>query len=86
MIPQDIIQQTKKQHNLVEYIQGRGLQLKRKGKEYVGLCPFHDDHNPSFSVNPSAGLWHCFACDIGGDVHLFLVRGHRDLGGINAEL
>jgi DNA primase catalytic core len=79
MIPQDIIQETKKQHNLVDYVQGRGLQLKksghaggRTGGEYSGLCPFHDDHNPSFFVNPSTNLWYCFACDMGGDVIKFV--------------
>ena len=72
MIPQNTIQAIKNQTDLVKYLQSRGLQLKKSGREYVGLCPFHDDHNPSFSVNPSVNLWHCFACDIGGDVIKFV--------------
>jgi DNA primase catalytic core len=72
MIPQNTIQAIKNQTDLVKYLQSRGLRLKKSGREYIGLCPFHDDHNPSFSVNPSVNLWHCFACDIGGDVIKFV--------------
>ncbi len=56
--------------NLVENY----VSLKRSGKGYVGLCPFHDDKNPSLHVNEDKGLYHCFACGAGGDIVGFLMR------------
>jgi DNA primase len=47
--------------------------MKQKGKQLVGHCPFHENGNPSFKVTPDRGIWHCFGCDIGGDV-IDLVR------------
>lgn len=41
--------------------------LRKRGKEYVGLCPWHDDTRPSLSVNAEKGLWHCHGCQVGGD-------------------
>jgi DNA primase len=58
--------------NILELIDNLGIKLKRAGKEYMGLCPFHDDHNPSLSVNKEKGLWHCFGCGKSGDVHKFV--------------
>jgi DNA primase len=72
MIPQATIQSLKKQVDLVRYIESRGTKLTKKGKEYVGLCPFHDDHNPSLSVDPKKQVWHCFGCDSGGDIIMFI--------------
>ncbi|MEO0483288.1 MAG: DNA primase [Planctomycetota bacterium] len=48
--------------------------LKPKGREYVGLCPFHDDHKPSMAVVPHKQIFHCFSCGAGGDVFSFLQR------------
>lgn len=56
---------------------GARVVLKQRGREWVGLCPFHDDHSPSFSVNPAkgeAGLWFCPVCQAGGDVFDFVQR------------
>ncbi|MEL7471761.1 MAG: DNA primase [Planctomycetota bacterium] len=50
--------------------------LKPKGREYVGLCPFHDDRNPSMSVVPAKQIFHCFVCQTGGDVFSFLMKLH----------
>jgi DNA primase len=58
--------------DLVEYIQGKGVKLRRQGKSFVGLCPFHADKKPSFSVDPEKSLWHCFGCGKGGDLFTFL--------------
>jgi DNA primase len=44
-----------------------GLELKRQGREYVGLCPFHQERTPSFTVNPDKNLFYCFGCGTGGD-------------------
>lgn len=48
------------------------VQLKKKGREMVGLCPFHQDHKPSLYVNPSKQIFKCFACGAGGDVLKFM--------------
>jgi hypothetical protein len=53
--------------NSIELLNMLGIKLKRVGKEYMALCPFHDDHEPSLSVNIKKGLWHCFGCGKGGD-------------------
>ena len=44
---------------------------RRSGNEYMALCPFHPDKNPSFSFNAETGLWHCFACGEKGNVYRF---------------
>jgi len=46
--------------------------LKKNGKGYVGLCPFHEDTNPSLSVNTQKNLWQCFSCGTGGDIIRFV--------------
>ena len=61
-----------KDMDIVELMGNLGIKLKKAGKEYVGLCPFHDDRNPSLSVNREKGIWHCFGCGRGGDVHKFI--------------
>jgi DNA primase len=48
--------------------------LKRTGTRLKGLCPFHEERTPSFTVDPSRGVYHCFGCDDGGDVYAFLQR------------
>lgn len=58
-------------------IVGEHVALKPKGREYVGLCPFHDDHNPSMRVVPTKGIFHCFVCGTGGDVFSFVQKIHN---------
>jgi DNA primase len=53
------------------------VSLKRAGKRLAGLCPFHPDKAPSFTVNPDKGLWHCFGCGAGGNVFHFLMRAEN---------
>jgi len=55
--------------NIIE----RFVPLKKQGARWVGVCPFHDDHSPSMNVNPSMGIYKCFACGAGGDVFRFLM-------------
>jgi putative DNA primase/helicase len=50
------------------------LPLKQVGKEYMALCPFHNDHNPSLSINPETGLFYCHGCGASGNVWQFLMR------------
>ncbi len=58
--------------DLVSLVRSKGVQLKKNGKGYKGVCPLHDDDDPSFSVNPEKNLWNCFGCDKGGDVIRFV--------------
>lgn len=53
---------------------GEHVALKPKGREYVGRCPFHDDHRPSMYVVPAKGIFHCFVCGAGGDALSFVQR------------
>lgn len=59
--------------SIVDVIQGF-VSLKKSGKNHIGLCPFHDDKNPSMQVNDEKGFFHCFSCGAGGDVFGFLMR------------
>ena len=62
--------------DIVEVVSQR-VSLKRRGREYVGLCPFHDDHKPSLYVNPQKQIFKCFACGAGGDAIRFVQLSAR---------
>ena len=53
---------------------GRYTDLKRNGAQMMGLCPFHDERSPSFSVDPQDKLYHCFGCGVAGDVFGFVME------------
>lgn len=53
---------------------GRYVKLRRHGKNLVGLCPFHHEKSPSFTISPAKGQWYCFGCGAGGDVFTFIRR------------
>ena len=72
MIEEERIQHIKANTDLVSLVRSKGVQLKKNGKGYKGPCPFHEDDDPSFSVNPEKNLWNCFGCDKGGDVIRFV--------------
>ncbi|WP_228762787.1 CHC2 zinc finger domain-containing protein [Xylella fastidiosa] len=59
--------------DLVELV-GRSVTLRRTGAEYTGLCPFHDEHTPSFTVIPHKGFVHCFGCGAHHDAIGFVMR------------
>lgn len=63
-----------KRADLRAVVESGGVVLKRKGTNWVGLCPFHDEKAPSFTVNPKTNLWHCFGCGAGGDAIGFLTK------------
>jgi len=68
-IPEDELERIKRETDLEQLVRARGVELKPHGKDLIGLCPFHDDHQPSLVVTPSRGLWHCLgACSTGGTV------------------
>lgn len=56
---------------------GAHVSLRPRGREYVGLCPFHDDHTPSMAVIPHKQIFYCHACGTGGDVFTFIQKYHR---------
>ncbi len=62
--------------DVVELV-GQFVNLKRTGENWKGLCPFHTERTPSFTVNPKRGIFHCFGCGAGGDVFGFLMRQDR---------
>ncbi|MBN2020125.1 MAG: DNA primase [Sedimentisphaerales bacterium] len=66
-----LISRIQQANDIVDVV-GEHLALKRKGREMIGLCPFHDDHCPSFNVNPAKQIFKCFACGAGGDVVKFI--------------
>lgn len=70
---EDIIKEIQMRADLVEIV-SEYVSLKKRGDEYVGLCPFHSEKTPSFSVNPSKQLFYCFGCGTGGNVYTFLMK------------
>jgi DNA primase len=55
-------------------IAGRYTKLRRAGRQYVGLCPFHSERYPSFYVEPQRKIFYCFGCEVGGDLFDFIMR------------
>lgn len=53
---------------------GETVELRQRGREFWGCCPFHGEKTPSFKVNPDTGLWHCFGCGEGGDVFSYVMK------------
>lgn len=67
------IEQVKQRADIADVVSDRVV-LKKAGKDLAGLCPFHDDKSPSFTVSPSKGFYHCFACGASGDAIKFLME------------
>lgn len=72
----DVIADVRSRANLLEVVSDV-VALKRAGKEYKGLCPFHTEKSPSFFVNPEKGIYKCFSCGEGGDVFQFVRKTRR---------
>ncbi len=72
-ISQDKLEELKARADIVEVI-GAQVRLRRTGRNFVGLCPFHNEKTPSFSVNAERGFFHCFGCGAGGTVFNFVMR------------
>lgn len=70
-LPNDEINKIRKSSNIVDVI-GTYVNLEAKGKNYFGVCPFHDDHSPSMSVSPEKQIYTCFVCGASGNVFTFL--------------
>ena len=69
-IPEEVINEIK-YRNEIESVIAPYVNLKRRGKNLVGLCPFHNEKTPSFTVYPENGSFYCFGCGVGGDVFSF---------------
>lgn len=69
-IPEDVINEIK-YRNDIETVISQYVTLKRRGKNLVGLCPFHGEKTPSFTVYPETSSFYCFGCGVGGDVFTF---------------
>ena len=72
-LPDSFLQELKARSDLVE-IASSYVNLKRSGKNMVGLCPFHSEKSPSFNIYPDNGSFYCFGCGVGGDVITFVRR------------
>ena len=82
----DTIEEVKQRVDLVDLI-SEHVVLRKKGKDYLGLCPFHEEKTPSFSVSPSKQLYYCFGCNAGGGAVKFLMElGKRSFSDVVLDL
>jgi DNA primase len=72
-IPEDLIEKIRSANDIVDVISDY-VPLKKQGRNYFGLCPFHGEKSPSFSVAPDKQIYHCFGCGAGGNVYSFLMN------------
>ena len=72
-INDDTINEIRNNTDIVEVISNY-VPLTKKGKNYFGVCPFHDDHSPSMSVDPVKQIYKCFSCGAGGNVFTFVMN------------
>lgn len=74
-VPKDEIERLKTEVSLQRLVESAGMALKKHGKDWRGLCPFHDDHEPSLVVSPDKNLWNCLGrCQQGGDVIAWVMK------------
>lgn len=69
----EILNEVRESNDIVEII-SQYIHLKRSGRNYFGLCPFHNEKSPSFSVSPDKQIFHCFGCGVGGNVFSFISK------------
>jgi DNA primase len=72
----DSVTRVREAADIVEIV-GEQVRLRRRGRTFEGLCPFHEEKTPSFSVDPDKGLYYCFGCHQGGDIFKFLMQTSR---------
>ena len=69
-IPEQEIERLKQEVSLISLVERQGITLKKHGKDYLGLCPFHDDKEPSLVISPDKNLWYCLGvCQTGGSMN-----------------
>ena len=71
--PDEIVEEVRSRNDIVDIISGY-VRLQKKGSNYFGLCPFHNEKSPSFSVSPGKQMYYCFGCGAGGNVITFLME------------
>ncbi len=71
--PEEIVEEVRSRNDIVDVISGY-VKLQKKGSNYFGLCPFHNEKSPSFSVSPQKQMYYCFGCGAGGNVITFLME------------
>ncbi|HEY9617334.1 MAG TPA: CHC2 zinc finger domain-containing protein, partial [Microcoleaceae cyanobacterium] len=82
----DTIEHVKQRTDIVDVV-SEHVVLRKRGKDFVGLCPFHDDKSPSFTVSPSKQFYFCFSCGAGGNAIKFLMElGKRSFADVVVEL
>ena len=73
-MPRETIDEIRSRSDIVEVISECGVVLRPAGRDYKGLCPFHDEKTPSFTVSPQKQMFYCFGCQTGGNVISFLQK------------
>ena len=71
--PDDIVEEVRSRNDILDVISGY-VRLQKKGSTYFGLCPFHNEKSPSFSVSPGKQMYYCFGCGAGGNVFTFIME------------
>lgn len=71
--PEELIEEIRERTDIVDLVSSY-VNLKKQGSNYVGLCPFHNEKTPSFSVNRNKQIYHCFGCGVGGNAYTFLME------------
>jgi DNA primase len=71
--PEELIEEVRMKNDIVDVI-GSYVKLQKKGSNYMGLCPFHNEKTPSFSVSQNRQMYHCFGCGVGGNVVTFIME------------